>query len=577
MMKKEYFDLESKNSKKKQNNEGTKGIATLNLWQQYNEFVRSLHLRKKPKKTLFQQKIYEYFKKILIVFIGSFFTTFASYFLIEANGLYKSGTDALSQIISLLIIGKSDGGISWLSYHFIYYGTIFLVNALIVFFLYRFLNAKLGIVSTSLFYVFSQFIWTKLFNITNARQYFLSNFNPSGWKGISSNAQFSLTLPYYICIAAAAAVIQAFGYSLIVRVQATTGGLNMIFSHLPNYNKKQKKCNNLLSSINKNNISYLCTFIIILLIIVANFYWNNIDSRMNESFLQRELLNSKVSYTKEQWMQALKRANRLEKDLLLAGDNELIKKSKEAHDLRWAHRAMTKLLESKIGLSVQEIEKHPQELEYYLATNCEKKIELIGREIEGVSKQLNENESKKEEMEMPKFVQSNLELNRSKKNDSSEQTTKLQNKKKLKILCDRLYNLSERKQQLESEQKKNIIGRIILRLSNDERFLATIAYIIISTYLINQIFPRNQIIRINIYCNSQENRNEGLKILSKFSPIHYIAYQYVEQQNNNDDNKENDFKEKNIYVIECLLSKWDYYLHLPYLEKIGKIYENSEK
>jgi len=59
------------------------------------------------------------------------------------------------------------------------------------------------------------------------------------------------------------------------------------------------------------------------------------------------------------------------------------------------------------------------------------------------------------------------------------------------------------------------------------------------------MFPYEEIISIEIHCNTEEERNRGLKILSKFSPLYYNAYKYDEKKQ----------KEEIIYLINCKLSK----------------------
>jgi len=44
-------------------------------------------------------------------------------------------------------------------------------------------------------------------------------------------------------------------------------------------------------------------------------------------------------------------------------------------------------------------------------------------------------------------------------------------------------------------------------------------YIFLSSFLISQIFPRDQIVLLRLHSLTEENRNKGLKLLKKFSPI----------------------------------------------------------
>jgi len=91
---------------KKQIKEGKN--TTFNLFTQYEEFIRELHLRASIKKPDLKKKLFNYLKKILIIIIGSFVTTFAFYILIDPNNIYNSGFNGLVQIITKLIIGKNN-------------------------------------------------------------------------------------------------------------------------------------------------------------------------------------------------------------------------------------------------------------------------------------------------------------------------------------------------------------------------------------------------------------------------------------------------------------------------------------
>ena len=68
-------------------------------------------------------------------------------------------------------------------------------------------------------------------------------------------------------------------------------------------------------------------------------------------------------------------------------------------------------------------------------------------------------------------------------------------------------------------------------------------YIFFSSFLISQIFPRDQIILLRLHSLTEENRNKGLRLLKKFSPIYYTVYRKKGDQ------------EEVIHVTSCHLSK----------------------
>jgi hypothetical protein len=68
-------------------------------------------------------------------------------------------------------------------------------------------------------------------------------------------------------------------------------------------------------------------------------------------------------------------------------------------------------------------------------------------------------------------------------------------------------------------------------------------YIFLSSFLISQIFPRDQIVLLRLHSLTEEDRNKGLELLKKFSPIYYIVYQRKGE------------REETIYVTSCHLSK----------------------
>lgn len=69
-------------------------------------------------------------------------------------------------------------------------------------------------------------------------------------------------------------------------------------------------------------------------------------------------------------------------------------------------------------------------------------------------------------------------------------------------------------------------------------------YIFLSSFLISQIFPRDQMILLHLHSTNEENRDKALKLLEKFSPVYNTVYQ-----------KKGESQEETIFVINCRLSK----------------------
>jgi len=160
-----------------------------------------------------------------------------------------------------------------------------LTNLLFIPVLRAFFKAKLEIISTSIFYVFSQIIWTQIFRFLNLREYVFSRFNPSSWQGLSANSQLSFTLPYYIVIAIVAAIIHTYGYSLIFQSQATPGGLEIFTSHFSSRKGKKK--------VSISTLMKIFGLIIIFLVTLLNFTMIEDDYRMKKSLLEKEMEEQK--------------------------------------------------------------------------------------------------------------------------------------------------------------------------------------------------------------------------------------------------------------------------------------------
>jgi len=477
------------------------------VWKQYSTFIRSLY-HKPIKKPSGRELTLRFLSKLAIVFIGSLFTTLTFYFLIDPNGIYNSGLNGFLQAFSKYIVGKNN--IGWNNYYLIYYGLGLLTNFVFIFSLWFFFNAKLDIISTSIFYVFSQIAWTQFFNFFKLREYVFSSFNPSSWQGLSSQSQLSFTLPYYIVIAIVAAIIHTYGYSLIFQAQATPGGLEIFTSHV----SSQKK-----SKISISVLMKAFGIIITLLVTIFNFFWVEDNPKMKRSTLQREVQEKNLVLNREEkiediikkWKEDMEQANKLEQE-------ENLRKSSE---IRTNNYPITSFFKNKIN--EPKLEKYPYEVNYYLL-NEKEKINALNSEIE----------------KLKVDIDSNTRI--------EDLTEKLRRKN----------SLIQRSRKLEKETNRNIFVRYLNYVSNNERLWATVVYIFLSSFLISQIFPRDRMILLHLYSFTEENRNRALKILEKFSPAYHVVYR-----------KKGESQVEAIFVINCHLSKWNHYLLSPYLKEVG--------
>ena len=128
----------------------------------------------------------------------------------------------------------------------------------------------------------------------------------------------------------------------------------------------------------------------------------------------------------------------------------------------------------------------------------------------------------------------------------------------------RKYELKKRLNFLLEQEDKNPVIRYLEYITNNERFWSTMIYIFLSSYLVGQIFPKEKLIMIELLCEDKEDCYKGLKIMKNFYPYYYHIQKEKE-------------KEEKIYVARCYMSKWNFYLMLPYLEQLGKIYINETK
>ncbi|MEG7978518.1 MAG: hypothetical protein NY202_00950 [Mollicutes bacterium UO1] len=178
---------------------------------------------------------------------------------------------------------------------------------------------------------------------------------------------------------------------------------------------------------------------------------------------------------------------------------------KQIFEIREKNHPLTALLKGKIGY--QKLESYPQEIDYYLAKKEEVKSRL-------------ETEKKQVDKKINSVSGKELESKLQRKND-----------------------LATRIQELAKEQERSIFPKYLSYITNNERLWATMVYIFLSSFLISQIFPRDQIVLLRLHSFTEESLNKGLKLLKKFSPIYYTVYRKKGE------------KEEVIHVISCHLSK----------------------
>ncbi|CAI2162227.1 12453_t:CDS:2 [Funneliformis geosporum] len=173
----------------------------------------------------------------------------------------------------------------------------------------------------------------------------------------------------------------------------------------------------------------------------------------------------------------------LEKDKEL--EKERLNKEKKI-EIREKNAFLTSIFKNKTGNL--ELENYPQEIDYYLVSDKEK---------------------------IEKFTSEITKINQERKNLPETE---------LKKSLYRRNDLEKRKRQLEEEQKRSIAGKYLSYITNNERLWATVVYIFLSSFLISQIFPRDQLVSLYLHSLTEENQKKGLQLLAKFSPIYYTIH-----------------------------------------------------
>lgn len=97
------------------------------VWEQYNQFVRSLHLEQPAPKIITRQTTTANFlKKLVVIAIGSFITTATFHFLVKPSEIYNPGLNGFLKKISEWLVEPD-------KFYLCYYGSSLIVNLLIIF------------------------------------------------------------------------------------------------------------------------------------------------------------------------------------------------------------------------------------------------------------------------------------------------------------------------------------------------------------------------------------------------------------------------------------------------------------
>jgi uncharacterized membrane-anchored protein YitT (DUF2179 family) len=250
------------------------------VWKEYDEFIRSLHLKSiEEQEKDSKQRVINYVKKLLIILIASFFTTLTFQFFITPNSLFNSGINGIIQVLTKYYFLKN--GIDEKNYTIAYYISVFFVNLFIVSSVHWFHPENLEMNSTAIFYVFFQFIWSNIFKYSSLQNYVFNRFAPETWSKLSNKNQLGLTLPFYITIGIVSSIIHTYGYSLIYQAKSTPGGLEIITSTLAQSEKNDK---NKKSKVSIGYFTKMFGIFVVFLITLFNFVVieDNVNLKRNE-------------------------------------------------------------------------------------------------------------------------------------------------------------------------------------------------------------------------------------------------------------------------------------------------------
>lgn len=514
---------------KKKNERIKKKNSTIGLWEQYNELIRSIHIsNSKKKSSSFKKKILDYLKRSIIIFIGAAFTTAAFYFFIEPNNIFNSGLNGFLQVIAKVLVPEAS---SFIFFRFIYYGLSLLVNFFLVFFLWKKDDADINTTSTCLVYIFSQLIWSFVFDKVN---FLFSDLRSSGY-----NLNYpSYELPFLIVIALIASLIHGFGKSIIMKVQGTVGGHDLVISH---FNAKKRKN---IFGISVNKAAKIFNFVIIMIIMLVN------------GLIIEESKVIKINILKRDWEKEINDNILKKKEDFYSFVSKWIKyKEKMINDeitTEWSLSKKTNTLFSSSTTNFKEDSKEDKKLFFAFDDFLKKKIKVYNYNStffyhEDFNLHISNNKEKQ------KIIEKNIEKIESIRNFK---------KKKKKLVREWKDWLEKRKSEIE-EKERNIIKYALTKVTNNYRLLATAVYIFTSSYAIMLFFPYNNIITVDIRCRNEGFLNECLELLEDFSPVFYYAFEKIEPTKK---------KQWDVLLVRCRMSKWEYELYLPKMKKLGEVF-----
>jgi uncharacterized membrane-anchored protein YitT (DUF2179 family) len=473
---------------------------TLDLWRDYDGFIRSLHLKSVEEQGKDKKKrIINYILKLFIIFCASFFTTLTFQFFINPNGLFNSGINGIIQALIDCLVKYNK--ISIENFPIFYYSSSLILNASIVFFLYFLFPKNLEMMSTSIFYVLFQLIWSNIFKYLSLKNYVFSRFAPGTWSNLTNRNQLGLTLPFYITIGIVSSIIHTYGYSLIYQTKSSPGGLEIITAVLSqNENKKSKS---------KFSIGYLTKMfgiLVVFLITLFNFVFveDNIDIKKYELI---NFINKDFGYEK------IKNKEELE---------NLLGNLKNYENFDNDEKLILNILKS--WLNDESLDASPQNISEY---------------FKGKKNLLNY-------------------YCLSKKNLLSE-IVDVDNSKEID---QKIKDLEQKIRDLEFNiYDKNFLG-YLKYITNDEKLWASLVYIFLSSYLINQIFPKSKLVYLTVNVEGKDDLGNILEILKDFNPTYFKVI------NLSEDSKE-------FYIVNCSITKWNYQLISTELFEFGKILTNE--
>lgn len=478
-------------------------------------------------------KITNFLFKIFVVFIASFLTTAAFHLLLRPNGIYNSGLNGLLQTFFEFFSGKSD--IIRKNYNHFLFGTSLTINFLLICFLGGFFGAEWEMMSTAVFYSGFQLFWSWIIEKFYLNKYLFSNLTTENWSYLVNQKHLGFTLPFYIAISIGAAIIHSYGYSLIFQARATPGGLEIITSYFTN-KKNSRTPLKFLFKIFGFSIIFLITIISFLLIDDnPNVKKAELKTHLEkQNFLQenddldRVLENWKNNWQKRKNLE--KTNSELKKQTQQEQNQEEIKKNQEEiAEIEVNNSLLTTLLKKKISSGY--LDEYPiKEIDAYLESK-QNLISSLKSEIQVIEKNFKTRNNKEENKKYLEYLKKKLERTE-------------------KDYCDR-----------------SLFG-YLKYVTNNERLWATIVYIFFSSLLINQMFPKDIKVVLSVQTSYRDKLNKLLSLLREFNPTYYTTSAYEQK---------NPGEEKVIYVVNCFLSKWKYYLLEQELKSLKVIYFINER